>query len=63
MNKTLVYNDEERGDTEESAYYSVGSKAGMGDYYVVDIFRPRVGSTTSNQLLFSPNTTLYWHEK
>lgn len=63
MNKTLVYDDDEKGDTEDSGYYSVGSKAGMGDYFVVDIFRPRVGSSTSNQLLFSPSTTLYWHEK
>lgn len=63
LNKNLVYDDDESGDTESGSYLSVGSKAGMGDLFVVDIFRPRVGSTTTNQLLFSPNTTLYWHEK
>jgi len=63
LNKNLVYDDDESGDTETSSFLSVGSKPGMGDLFVVDIFRPRVGSTTSNQLLFSPNTTLYWHEK
>ncbi|QNI80848.1 coat protein [Tecoma stans associated gemykolovirus] len=63
LNKNIVYDDDENGDQENSAYLSVGSKAGMGDLFVVDIFRPRVGSSTSNQLLFSPNTTLYWHEK
>lgn len=43
MNKIFVYNDEERGDMEEFVYYLVGFKVGMGDYYVVDIFRFRVG--------------------
>jgi hypothetical protein len=63
INKTLVYDDDENGDTEVGNFLSVSSKAGMGDMFVVDIFRPRVGSTSSNQLLFQPNSTLYWHER
>nr|QCX29438.1 capsid protein [Plant associated genomovirus 9] len=63
LNKNLVYDDDENGDGETQATFSVGSKAGMGDLFVVDIFRPRNGSTSSNQLSFGTNTTLYWHEK
>lgn len=63
MGKNLVYDDDERGGDEEASGFSVQSKAGMGDYYVIDIFRPRVGSTTTDQLLFRPQSTLYWHEK
>ncbi|QCX35064.1 capsid protein [Blackfly genomovirus 4] len=63
MNKTLVYNDDEAGGDEQTTYLSTVGKAGMGDYYVLDYFKARIGSTTSNQLSFAPNATLYWHEK
>lgn len=63
MNKTLVYADTEAGGTENISYYSVQSKRGMGDYLVIDFFRPRQGTASSNQLSFSSNATLYWHEK
>lgn len=63
MNKNLVYDDDENGATESSNDFSVTSKAGMGDYYVVDIFRPRLGGATNNQLSINPQATLYWHEK
>jgi len=63
MNKTLVYADDEQGGGKISSFYSVQSKAGMGDYIVMDYFRPRIGTTIANQLSFSSNATLYWHEK
>lgn len=63
MNHNLVYDDEENGDGELGNYISVGGKAGMGDYYVVDFFLARTGATTSDQLSFNPEATLYWHEK
>nr|QTE03596.1 MAG: capsid protein [Gemycircularvirus] len=63
MNKTLVYNDDESGGDEIGSFYSTIGKAGMGDYYVMDYFRPRTGSTSSNQLRLAPSSTLYWHEK
>lgn len=63
MNKTLVYDDDEVGGAELTSAYSNQGKAGMGDYYVVDMFRARVGSTPSDQLSFRPVSTLYWHEK
>jgi len=64
MNHNLVYDDEEvGGDTNPGHIFSTQSKAGMGDYFIVDFFIPRVGSTTENQLLFGTTSTLYWHEK
>lgn len=63
MNKTLMYDDDESGDTMTQIPYSVSNKQGMGDYFIVDIFRPRVGATTSDRLTFAPQSTVYWHEK
>lgn len=63
MGKTLVYDDDELGGGTNPGIYSVDGKAGMGDYYVVDIFRARQGSTASDQLSVRPQATLYWHEK
>lgn len=63
MNHNLVYDDDENGETEVSSYYSVDSKAGMGDYYVIDIINPGSGSTSTDLLLLRDNATLYWHEK
>nr|QVW56549.1 MAG: capsid protein [Gemykolovirus] len=63
MNKNLAYDDEESGAGKYSTYYSVDSKVGMGDFYVLDIIQPGTGGTTSDLLLMSANSTLYWHEK
>lgn len=63
MNKTLVYDDDETGGTEQVSSFSTIGKAGMGDYYVVDFFIPRIGGTSADQLTFTPQATLYWHEK
>lgn len=63
MNKTLRYADDESGGGETTGNFSVQSKVGMGDYMIVDYFVPRIGSTSANQLSFSPQSTLYWHEK
>jgi len=63
MNKNLVYADDEFGGGFNASEYSVSDKRGMGDYYICDYFAPRAGSSTSNQLRVSMNSTLYWHEK
>lgn len=63
MNKNLVYSDDEQGGGETFSAYSTTGKPGMGDYYVVDIFQPRTGGTSSSVLRFEPTATLYWHEK
>jgi len=63
MNKNLVYNDDEQGGTETFSGFSTNGRPGMGDYYVIDIFLPRVGGTSSSLLRFEPSAKLYWHEK
>lgn len=63
MNRNLVYDDDENGDAKASSFFSTDGKAGMGDYYVLDLISPRTGATASSQLLFTPEATLYWHEK
>ncbi|AGU67662.1 capsid protein [Fur seal associated gemycircularvirus 1] len=63
MGHNLEYNDDESGGTKTAGQFSVTSKKGMGDYWVIDLFRPRVGSTASNQMLFGTESTLYWHER
>lgn len=63
MYSNLVYDDDELGSLKSSATMSVDGKAGMGDYFVIDLFRSRAGSTSTDQLLFRPQATLYWHER
>lgn len=63
MNHNLEYNDDEAGGTMTSGQFSVTSKRGMGDYWIIDLFRPRAGSSTANQLSYGTESTLYWHER
>lgn len=63
MNKNLVYNDDENGEGEDTSYFSVGDKRGMGDYYVLDIFQAGAGAGAGDLLNVFSNSTLYWHEK
>lgn len=63
MNKNLVYGDDESGQDMSVSYLSSTSRAGMGDYYVVDFFQPSDGSDQSDTLALLPEATLYWHEK
>lgn len=63
MRKTLVYNADESGVSILSGDFSTRDPPGMGDFYVVDLFRARYGAGASSVLTFSPQATLYWHEK
>lgn len=63
MRKNLVFDDDENGSSMIQSPFSVNSKPGMGDYIIVDIFRPRTGSTNTNSLIFAPQGTMYWHER
>lgn len=63
MNHNLVYDDDESGVTETSSHYSVASKPGMGDYYIMDILSAGLGGTTSDLCNIYSNSTMYWHEK
>jgi len=63
MGKTLAYDDDENGESMDSSAVSVDSKAGMGDYYVLDLIRSRFAAGTADAIVFNPDATLYWHEK
>ena len=64
MNKSLVYEDRESGDIMNPAPFSVEGPAGMGDYYIYDIFQSNVGGVADTDVLFfEPQATLYWHER
>ncbi len=63
MNKNLVYDDDEQGETNTTSYRSTEGKAGMGDYYVLDFFSPGGGRDATDLLQVSTDSTLYWHEK
>lgn len=63
MNKNLVYDDDEVGAKEQASFISVDSKAGMGDYYVVDYFTGGLGAAVTDLIAVQVNSTLYWHEK
>lgn len=63
MNKNLVYDDDESALTEVSSFYSVDSKAGMGDYYVLDIVVPGTGASSTDVIQLNATSTLYWHER
>nr|DAF42520.1 MAG TPA: Capsid protein [Genomoviridae sp. ctpO12] len=63
MNKNLVYDDDESGEVQSSSYFSVDSKQGMGDYYILDLFQPGLGAGANDILNVFSNSTLYWHEK
>lgn len=64
MNKTLVYDDDESGpNSQVSSGYSSQGRQGMGDYYVVDYFKANTTASDADLLTFSPEATLYWHEK
>lgn len=63
MNKNLVYDDDESGDSMVARYYSVDSKLGMGDYFVMDIIQAGSNAQAGDLLSINANSSLYWHEK
>jgi len=63
MNATLNYADDQTGgDTSEAQLASPGTQ-GMGDYYVVDFFRPSTTATSADQMSVNYEAQLYWHER
>ena len=44
--------------------WSTSNKVGMGNIYVLDMFKPHDAAIGAEQgLSFNPTATLYWHEK
>lgn len=63
MNHNFVFDDDELGGLENTSYYSVDSKAGMGDYYVCDYFEAGTLGGATDALMVGSTATLYWHER
>lgn len=63
MNKNIVYDEDESGQTQITGTGSVGDSRGMGDYYVLDVFSQGASGSTTDRLSIRYNSTLYWHEK
>jgi hypothetical protein len=64
MNKNIVYNDDENGALTNTQGSSTRSKAGMGDFYIVDILATNSPQDAQNsRLSWVPEATLYWAEK
>lgn len=63
MNHNLVYDDDEVAGGLRASDISIPGQAGMGDYYVVDMFEAPLESTADDTLVFNPESTLYWHER
>jgi len=61
MYKNFYYDEDERGGIEQSGDMHTLGKAGMGDYYVLDLVV--CNDSNAETLTFNPDTTLYWHER
>lgn len=65
LNKKLSYNDDELGSwsTNQAGQATLG-RPGMGDLYIYDFFVLTVNATVgTNDLIFNPECTYYWHER
>lgn len=63
MNKNIVYEQEQTGQTMTESSLSVTGKAGMGNYYVADFFVKNGPNDDESALLVAPESVYYWHEK
>lgn len=63
MNKSLVYTDDEAGTDQSSLPYSTLGRAGMGDYFIYDLFQPAAGGLSTDALFWQPEGIYYWHER
>nr|QTE03668.1 MAG: capsid protein [Gemycircularvirus] len=64
INKTVVYADEESGQTMQPSQFSVESKTGLGNIYILDLVEcPVPTDTTTTTVSFGSTQTVYWHEK
>lgn len=63
MNKNLHYQGDENGPIWSFNRLASSGNAGMGDYYIVDLFKAQGGGTADDQMVVDYTSTLYWHEK
>lgn len=62
VNKNLVYDEDENANSKEQSQWSTSGKPGIGNLFVYDCFTCADGADT-DQMLFNPQGTYYWHEK
>jgi len=63
MYHNIVYDGEQAGEKMVDSSTSVTGRPGMGNYYIVDIFRKHGPNDDQSTLTFTPESTFYWHEK
>lgn len=63
FNKNLLYDDQEDGQGKVDSRWSVTSKVGMGDVFVIDFFRSVSTAGPTDLLTWASNATLFWHER
>jgi len=62
IRKTIVYDDDEGLNSDAKVSFSVRSKRGLGDVFIVDYF-DCVTPASGGQLVVNPCATMYWHER
>lgn len=64
LNKNIVYTDDQAGNTMFTNGFSVTSREGMGDFYILDIIGRAFGNAVSGENLYiDQETTYFWHER
>lgn len=63
MESNLAYREEQEGETMTESAVSVTGRVGMGNYYVIDMFRKHGVNDDVSTLTFTPEATFFWHEK
>lgn len=64
INKNIMYDDDEQDDAVSSVPYSSPAKPGIGDIYIFDQVRLEAPAATGTaSFKFSPEGTIYWHER
>lgn len=63
INRNFTYDDEEDGEDVNTSSFAANRPNNPGDFYIIDLIVPGFGATSEDSLQFTPNCTLYWHEK
>jgi len=61
INRTLVYDDDQDGNSINTAPWSNGSRQSCGDVIVLDLFSCADGET-ADEIRIGSEATVYWHE-
>ncbi|QCW23609.1 MAG: capsid protein [Genomoviridae sp.] len=63
INKNFTYDDEEDGEDINTSPFAANIPRNPGNFYILDLIVPGFGAGSEDTLQFTPNCTLYWHEK